>query len=186
MLVTGNRINDDKILSTITFFDLSEDEHKTVDVQIRKNLSENMIQGEINLENVINLFDETRVTLEKINDNGVVIIWIEPDKEPSKHIFNDLPVLKSELDSWGGYFLFLSGVSMDGNGFNPESIKGLPQNCLFGIDNNLGVLKNLLKEKSTAEVSLPYVIQADKNGNILFSSMGYRIGIGEQILIHIK
>jgi len=35
MLVTGNRLNDSKILSNISFFDLSENEHKTVDVKTR-------------------------------------------------------------------------------------------------------------------------------------------------------
>ena len=36
MLVTGNRLNDSKILSNISFFDLSENEHRTVEVRIRK------------------------------------------------------------------------------------------------------------------------------------------------------
>ncbi len=35
MLVTGNRLSDSKILSNISFFELSENEHKTVDVKIR-------------------------------------------------------------------------------------------------------------------------------------------------------
>ena len=38
MLVTGNRINDNKILSSISFFDLKENEHKTIKIQLRKNL----------------------------------------------------------------------------------------------------------------------------------------------------
>jgi len=39
MLVTGNRLSDSKILSNISFFELSENEHKTVDVKIRKKIS---------------------------------------------------------------------------------------------------------------------------------------------------
>jgi len=38
MLVTGNRINDGRILSKISFFDLAEGEHKTVEVKLRKDL----------------------------------------------------------------------------------------------------------------------------------------------------
>jgi hypothetical protein len=124
--------------------------------------------------------------LERICNKGIVAIWIEPDKEPTKHIFNDLPDLKSELDEWGGYFLFLSGTSEDAGDFNPEDISELPENCLFGVDKNLDQLKNILESSTSAGVNLPYVIQADQNGNILFTSMGYRIGIGEQILKHIK
>ena len=36
MLVTGNRINDSKILSTLSFFELKENEHKTIDIKLRK------------------------------------------------------------------------------------------------------------------------------------------------------
>jgi hypothetical protein len=186
MLVTGNRLNDSKILSSITFFDLFEGEHKFVEVHLRKDVSENIIHKKIKLENIISLFNDTNVTLERICNKGIVAIWIEPDKEPTKHIFNDLPDLKSELDEWGGYFLFLSGTSEDAGDFNPEDISELPENCLFGVDKNLDQLKNILESSTSAGVNLPYVIQADQNGNILFTSMGYRIGIGEQILKHIK
>jgi len=39
MLVTGNRINDSKILSSLFFFDLSENQHKTLDIKLRKDTS---------------------------------------------------------------------------------------------------------------------------------------------------
>jgi transglutaminase-like putative cysteine protease len=37
MLVTGNRISDSKILSSISFFDLAENEHKVLNVSLRQN-----------------------------------------------------------------------------------------------------------------------------------------------------
>jgi transglutaminase-like putative cysteine protease len=186
MLVTGNRLNDSKILSNISFFDLSENEHKKIDVKLRKEVFDNKILGRIDLDNVISLFDNKKNNLDRIKDKGVVLIWIEPDKEPTKHIFNDLPLLKRELDSWGGYFLFLSGSLQDGKGFKPEEMKGLPANSLFSIDNQQDALKTSSKNCTPAERSLPYIIMTDKEGNILFTSSGYRIGIGEQILKHIK
>jgi transglutaminase-like putative cysteine protease len=39
MLVTGNRINDSKILSSISFFELGENEHKVLNVSLRQNNS---------------------------------------------------------------------------------------------------------------------------------------------------
>lgn len=186
MLVTGNRINDSKILSNMSFFDLFENEHKTIEVKLRKDINENKILGTIDLKNVVKLFDLNKLNIDRIFEKGVVIIWIEPDKEPTKHIFNDLPLLKSELDSWGGYFLFLSDSGQEGNGFKPEAIKGLPVNSFFGIDNQISVLKNSLKPKISSDVKLPYLVMADSNGNILYTSTGYRIGIGEQILKHVK
>ena len=106
-----------------------------------------------------------------------MIIWIDPEKEPTKHIFNDLPLLKSELDAWGGKFLFLSDTPFNGN-----DLKGLPANTTFATDSNMEFLKKYVKFNSPAEISSPVVVVSDNDGNIVFSSMGYRIGIGEQIL----
>jgi transglutaminase-like putative cysteine protease len=39
MLVTGNRISDSRILSSISFFDLAENEHKVLNVSLRQNQS---------------------------------------------------------------------------------------------------------------------------------------------------
>lgn len=36
MLVTGNRVNENKILSTLSFFELKENEHKAIDIKLRK------------------------------------------------------------------------------------------------------------------------------------------------------
>jgi transglutaminase-like putative cysteine protease len=178
MLVTGNRLSDSKILSNISFFDLSENEHKTIDVKIRKDASEKKILGKIDLKKIYTLSHLHNSSQSYVNDKGLVIIWIDPEKEPTKHIFNDLPLLKTELDVWGGKFLFLS----DSNSFNPENVKGLPANSSFGIDNQMSVLKNSLKLNLPPELNLPVVLITDRDGNILFISTGYRIGIGEQIL----
>ncbi|MCX6255657.1 MAG: transglutaminase domain-containing protein [Bacteroidia bacterium] len=186
MLVTGNRLNDSKILSNISFFDLSENEHKTIEVKLRRDNFNSKLLGKIDLKKIANLFGENEITLDRITDKGVAIIWTEPDKEPTKHIFNDLPLLKRELDSWGGYFLFLSVSKLEKNGFRPEELNGLPTNTLFGTDNQMAVFKNSVEINKSTDVRLPYVVLADKNGNILFTSTGYRIGIGEQILKHIK
>jgi hypothetical protein len=127
------------------------------------------------------------------NDKRLVVIWVDPESEPTRHIFNDLPLLKSELDEWGGKFLFLT----DGNdhyqttkagagSFNPENIKGLPANTSFCIDRELSVLKNSVRLNLPSERNLPVVIITDKDGKIYFISTGYRIGIGEQIIKYLK
>jgi transglutaminase-like putative cysteine protease len=186
MLVTGNRINDSRILSEITFFDLAANEHKHLDIKIRKESIEKKILGKIDLKDVIYNFYATKVSLSCVENKGLVIIWIEPDKEPTKHILNDLPLLKQELDNWGGSFLFLTGSDKEATSFNPETIKGLPANTLFGIDNQLAILKKSVKINPPPDIRLPFVVLSDKDGNILFSSAGYSIGMGEQILKNVR
>jgi hypothetical protein len=182
MLVTGNRVNDSKILSTLSFFELKENEHKTIDIKLRKDVSPAEILGTIDLNIKISLPDKSGITLKSIADKGIVLAWIDPDKEPTKHIFNDLPLLKSELDSWGGYFIFLSNESEASNNFKLESIKGLPANSLYSVDIDSKILKEITKSVSLSDIHFPFLVLTDKNGNIILKSEGYRIGIGEQIL----
>jgi len=180
MLVTGNRLNDSRILSNISFFDLSENEHKKIEVKIRKDLVDRKILGNIDLKKLSSMYHLDNSSQACAKNSGLIIIWMEPEKEPTKHIFNDLPLLKSELDALGARFLFLSDTTKNSNKFNHEIIKGLPANSSFGLDNNLTLLKNSLNLPT--ETDLPVVLVSDKDGNIVFLSTGYRIGIGEQIL----
>jgi transglutaminase-like putative cysteine protease len=182
MLVTGNRLSDSRILSNITFFDLSENEHKTIDVKIRKDKTEKKAIGKIDPEKIFKIAGNSDISQSCTKHNGMVVMWIDPEKEPTKHIFNDLPNLKKELDTWGGNFIFLQ----ESDAFNMKTIKGLPDNSTFGIDKQLSVLKNNLRFDQATEINLPFVVVSDKDGKIYFVSSGYRIGIGEQILKYIR
>ena len=186
MLVTGNRLNDSRILSNISFFDLSENEHKKIDVKIRKDLIERKILGNIDLKMVCSLYHLDNSSQACAKNTGLVIIWMEPEKEPTKHVFNDLPMLKNELDALGARFLFLSDSTKNSSKFNINIIKGLPANSSFGSDNNLTLLRKSFNLNLPPETALPVVLISDKDGNIVFLSTGYRVGIGEQILKYMK
>lgn len=182
MLVTGNRLNTGKILSSVTFFDLYENQHKMVNVNIRKDNSDRKIFGKIDLEQIFKIAAKPEISQSCTKHNGLVMIWIDPDKEPTKHIFNDLPKLKGEFDSWGGDFIFLQ----QSDPLIPLRVTGMPENTIYGIDDQLAALKNSIKFNSSTDIVLPFVVMADKSGNIIFMSSGYRIGIGEQILKYIQ
>ncbi len=186
MIVTGNRLDDSKILSNISFFDLSENQHLTIDVKLRKDSSAPVILGTVDMNKVMNIYNQSRFSSDKISEKGVVIAWIEPDKEPTKHILNDLPLLKTELDSWGGYFIFLSDSDASEDLFKSEELKGLPLNSIFGHYNKMDLLRDLMGPNTPSDISFPFIILADKNGYIRFKSSGYSIGIGEQILKNVK
>jgi transglutaminase-like putative cysteine protease len=182
MLVTGNRLNDKKILSNISFFDLAPDEHKTLEVKLRKDDSKKVILGKIDPKYFVTIGQDKNTSQACANDKETVLIWIDPDKEPTKHIFNDLPNLKNELDSWGGKFIFLTGYGDKSNTFNPLIYKGLPSNSVFATDPGLKLFNDHIKSMLPSQPDFPVVVISDKDGNIVFVSSGYNIGIGEQIL----
>ena len=136
--------------------------------------------GNIDVKKITSLFGLSDAALSRIKEKGVVVLWAEPDKEPTKHIFNDLIHLKQELDEWGGYFLVLTDPDASWSGFSSMELKSMPANILFAHDNI--ILTGVFNSSAACEIGLPYVVMADKSGKVLYSSSGYRIGIGEQIL----
>jgi hypothetical protein len=180
LLVTGNRLPDSRILASLEFFELKENEHKTVEVKLRKDPGEGKILGKIDPEDIKEIIKNSAGTTPELTGKGMVILWVEPEGEPTKHIFSDLPHLKSELDDWGGCFLFLTDPSSDWQGFGSGELEKMPANLVCGKDNVL--LKKFTEASGITDHRLPFVVVADKAGNVLYTSSGYRIGTGEQIL----
>lgn len=56
MIVTGNRLSENKILSNITFFDLADNEHKTVEIMVRSEKPAIEYSGKINFDSIASLF----------------------------------------------------------------------------------------------------------------------------------
>jgi len=182
MLFTGNRINDVTVLAEASFFDLAPGEHKSIDIKIRREEKTPEIIGKTSYNTILKTVSCKIVSLDSISKNGVVEIWIEPGKEPTRHIFSDIPLLKEEFDGWGGWFVFFMDPASKTDSFKPSDVKGLPKNSLFVWDNNFEIFKSLFPEKEIKLLQLPILFYADENGNILYFSEGYKIGIGDQIL----
>jgi len=108
------------------------------------------------------------------------------DKEPAKHFLNDLFRLKKEFDNWSGYFIFLSRPDLNISSPDTDAVEKLPSRSVLGIDSGKEFPTDAFDVLSYDDLRLPVVIFADKDGNILLRSSGYRIGTGEMILRKIQ
>jgi transglutaminase-like putative cysteine protease len=180
MLVTGNRLSTGKILVSLSFFNLEMNEHKTLDVKIRRDQAISRILGKIDISSLESLLTTRAESTGIKPDKGIVIIWIDPEKEPTRHIFSDMPHLKKEFDEWGGSFIFLTDPKLNWTGFSNDELKKLPRNTFIGTDRKL--LEKTFKITDPEAVRFPFVVVSDGSGNIFYTSDGYKIGIGEQIL----
>lgn len=185
MLTTGNRDENGNVLSSLTFFTLAPGEEKTVAVQPRELEETSAASGKADLSGELRLISGETLRPLSVADKGLVFIWMEPGKEPTRHILNDLPRLKGEFDAWGGYFIFLTDPERTPPGFSTDQVRGTAENTIFAEDRDLAFMTSALGAVST-ERPMPVVLCCDSEGNILFSSEGYRIGTGEQILKKIK
>jgi transglutaminase-like putative cysteine protease len=183
LIVTGNRISDSKILSNISFFDLSPGQHLSAEIKLRKDIPDNEIKGAINLARLRDLITVNDRPNTIDFSKGVLLAWIDPEKEPSKHFLNDLPGLKTEFDAWGGNFIFLIADSLNSNYIsNLHEFSDLPSIITSVNIKNINALDKIWISGTKPDLSYPLIILSDKDGNVLFRSSGYRIGIAEQIL----
>jgi hypothetical protein len=87
------------------------------------------------------------------------------------------------LDEWGGGVLFLTLDNSAATTSGISAFKGLPQNTSWGVDTGRALLHaatGALQIDFNGE--FPLTLYLSRNGGILYSAAGYRIGTGEEIL----
>jgi transglutaminase-like putative cysteine protease len=184
LLVTGNRIAEGKVLSSHTFFELKDGERKELLVSLRKSEPINEVVGTIEANWQINPLDNKPFDWKSIlKTDRAIIFWIEPDKETSKHVFQDLGILKKEIDQLNSEFIFLIPENKLPSGFNSSEWGNLPASSRFATIPDLMSLQEL--ERSSGKSlsgQLPVVIRLHDDGRVTYLSSGYKIGIGEELI----
>jgi len=184
-LVTGTRLEDGSVLSQMTFFTIEKGKLTTVPVELRKRSGAIRPSGKLNLD---------ELTLEKTDDGKLinllslvagkhsVLVVLDPDKEPSKHILNDLGPYVGQFNKWGGQFVFAMPAEKATQAGVLKTYN-LPSKMEIGTDKDGNIFRAIaaiygdgLKDK------LPLVLFCDETGNVYLFSAGYKIGVGEQLL----
>lgn len=187
-LTIGNRGNDGSVTVLNKFFSVGEGETVTEIISIPQPESLVEMQGTLNLNTTIELDNGSKPTIDQqMGGKGLVLVFADPDKEPTKHILQDLPAVSEEMNNWGGSIIFVVPDDKKSAAFDASAFPGLPTKSLWATDNN----RQLLNKVSTAikidfANNFPLVVYVNKKGEILYSHQGYTIGIGEIILKTIK
>jgi transglutaminase-like putative cysteine protease len=185
MLTMGNRDETGNVITTISFIELGPGEALDVNVSIPEHPDENTAGFSIGLDRTLTSSAGRQFRLDSISGRGMVIVWIEPGKEPTRHFLNDLPALKVKFDRWGGWFVFLTDPERTPEGIDPESVAGRPENTHFAPDPGLKILSSV-PGRSPEDRPWPVILFCNSEGEVLFVSEGYRIGTGQQILKKIR
>ena len=173
VLVSGNRLSDGSVPVTMRQFSVREGETTTLDLRIT--IPEDRLS-------VIGSFDaETRSCMEPdaepvsvLSTTGrgfYVIGFLTPRQEPSVHAINDLIAAKSGLEAWGRPILLLT--TAEGLGWLKEYSASLPSNI------HLGIIPDGLDLKGRR---MPYFLLADTFNRVFFTTEGYTIGLGDQLV----
>lgn len=187
-LMIGSRANDGSVTISTQYFTLKKDETKSIELILPKTEGKLQVQGIVDPNTIVTLTDGVNKTLKELsNGKGLIICLSDPDKEPTKHVLQDIPAQKADIDQWGGGVLFMVPDDKVSAAFDASAFKNLPQQSKWGIDTGRALL-NAVAGALQIEFTnnFPLIIYLSDNGGILYSTQGYQIGIPENILKTIK
>jgi len=187
LLVTGKRLSDGTVVSQLRFFRVDAGQTVHLDVRTPQTEFKTKHYGTIKLKNIIlpEFESENKTNLGKsMNKKGMLLVFIDPDREPSKHVMNDLALVKTSLENSGIVIFYILSPSILSPSFHSGLFRGMPKQGKYLLDTN-DELAKLVSEKSR-EKTLPMVCLISPKWKILFLSNGYRIGTGDEILRFLK
>lgn len=114
---------------------------------------------------------------------GMLLAWIEPDREPSKHLLKELGELGEEYESLGCAVVLAVGEERLSSSLAPGAYPTLPQGTVFCLDGSyvgVGLVESALGK--TFPRDFPLVFAVNARGEVVYVSTGYRIGMGMQVL----
>lgn len=183
-VLIGSRANDGSVTIETRYFDIKEGASESVVISLPKVEKGVQVQGIVDPNTIVTLADDSKKILKELtNKKGLFICFSDPDKEPTKHILQDLPAHQKYIEEWGGGVLFVVPDDKVSSAFDASAFKGLPKQSMWLTDTNRALLNTVAKALQIEfSNNFPLVIYLSTNGGILYSSQGYRIGIGENIV----
>lgn len=187
-LTTGNRLADGTVLVTVTPFQVQAGQTTDIELVFLEEEVDQMEWGEIPTGLELKSFTGDIKQLDQfMTKQGLVLAWIEPDREPTKHLIRDLTERRSQFENQDIEIVLCVGEDKLTDSFSLEQYKGLPRRTTFLMDRSYHALERVEANlKREAPRNYPVVFVADGDRKIRYLSTGYQIGTGAHILQHLR
>ena len=184
-LSLGNRYSDGEVLNHMEFFTLKAKEHRDLWVQIPQLVQRNNTYGHLDMN--INKLNGKSLSdlLKESGKDKMVLCLVAPGTEPTNHLAKELAAKKADYEAWGGKVLLVAnnkGWKAEKN--QPANVEVVSAKVNDLTDAVQSALKNAVHDGSLPHTTgeRPVCLILDKEGNILFVSEGYHIGLGDLLL----
>ena len=182
LLSTGNRYSDGTALSHLEFFNIEPNQEVKKQLIIRDLVKRAENFGKIRTDYKIVVDGKKMAVKVAMGNKQTLVCFIDPTREPTKHLLKDIASLRNEFEKWGNPLLFVIPDGKAAPDFNFKAW-GLPKQSVLIQDKGNQWFKDIL---SSADLyfrdDYPMVFLINPDGTIVFKSEGYRIGTGELIL----
>ena len=187
LLSTGSRYFDGNVLSKVEFFNIEPGKTVTKEIELRRLEPRKESYGTVDLQHNINLTPDKQVKVgDLVKDKELIVCFIEPAREPTKHLFKDIAAFKTQFEKWNGNILFVTPSDKRTPEFNPTKWN-FPKQSQFLDDEHGAWMSSMLKANNQEfRDNYPMVLIIDEKGTITFKTEGYRIGTGELLYKSLK
>jgi len=176
LMVTGNRLKEGAVLANLTFFNLEKGKEASQIITLRKEPARKAL-GKTDLKG---LFKD--ISLDKeFHSTNLILVWMEPDKEPTKHLIADLKAKKQYFEDKGSRIIFLFRTEKEKRDFVAGQARELPSSSIYLVPAGFNMKRISSATLTTAALSLPVVTLINENGEILYLGQGYHIGTGDDL-----
>ncbi|MFY8020539.1 MAG: transglutaminase-like domain-containing protein [Bacteroidia bacterium] len=183
LLVTGVRQTNGSVLNSMRFFEVRKGKQIELDVHPRHLEDVPTIYGKMDMNTSIEFYKNERTSLKNAaKEKGVVMIWLGPEKEPTKHVLVELKPVKSKLESWGGGFVLVADQEQKVSLFQAKKYPGIPLQNKMAIDTDYQLLNEVLKScGKSLPLEFPVLVYVNIKGEVQYFSNGYQIGNVEML-----
>jgi hypothetical protein len=148
-------------------------------VTLRKDFSRTEVFGRIDM----NSFLQGISPRPRINeDKGVIMAWLDPLKEPSRHFIADLAVMKPDFTAWKGNILLFFKSEKEKNDFMLKNKKDLPAYVNYLVSDSMIFHRFANELFKPVSGEFPVISYVNRKNEITCFSEGYRIGSGDGLL----
>ena len=171
ILTAGNRLPDGTALTHSEFFTIKPNETTKVDLVLREQKNELQVIGHL---------DAGELTQDI--EGYYILGLLDQGSEPTTHAMQDISAFRNGFEESGipMYFLFDSESSYEK--FKLRNFNQLPKDIHWGLFDET-LLQKVINSLKLEKKSLPiFIIANAKQGDVVFFSQGYTIGLGEQML----
>lgn len=184
-LITTNRLPNGNQAARIIYFEIKEDEKTRIKLSLRSvNLDEMLTR--LALEDFTLMGDKEVNYREITAKNSHIIMWLDPGKEPTEHILNELMELAVTYKQVASKVSFvLSNRDKEENSTLKKLMKTIPEIKIYYSDS--GELVEKLGRRMYVDFEKrPFILVTDKEGLGVFGASGYQVGMGNLLLNILK
>jgi len=182
-MITGIRLKDGTVQIRSTYFKVIAGEQTEVTLTFRNVQLDIPVLGSVDRNSKFALSDGTDKTLgELVGTKGALIAWIEPEREPSKHLIREICELAEPYSEMGAPIILVVGDDKWNASFDPSGYPNLPSGSVIIRDSVYDSLQGFMPQFEEKEVSFPHVYVLDEQDRIRYTESGYKLGIAKEAL----